>query len=456
MTVRTRKPILRKDALKSAGETAKRLGGKLSKARKRVRLGKVDRFAVPGARKYRHDQLRKAVYQEGAEGRKGLMERAFALAFRGLVYPQIWEDPEIDLEAMELGPSHDLVTIASGGCNVMSYLKADPGHITAVDLNRGHVALNRLKLAAVQNLPDYETFYRFFGQADSRANPEIYDRYLKPVLDPDSRAYWERRDPLGRRRIRFFSRNVYRYGLLGTFIGAGHRLARMLGGDPRRLLDAKSREEQRVIFERELAPLFEKRLVKWLVDQPMSLYGLGIPPAQYRALAASGGGNIRQVLYERLERLACDFDIEENYFAWQAFGRRYGEGKDAPVPPYLRPENFAKIRANAPRVEVRLLNLIDYLKSKPDKSLDRYVLLDAQDWMNDATLTELWREITRTAKPGARVIFRTAAEESVLPGRIPEDILGRWNYDSTRCKDLTKRDRSSIYGGFHLYALKDA
>ena len=453
MLIRKRGPLLRRDTLQRAGEVAKRIGGKLNNARKRAGLRGERKI---GARKFRHDQLRKAVFQDDGQNRRGLLDKAFSLAFRGLVYAQIWEDPDIDLEAMQLGPEHELVTIASGGCNVMSYLIADPGHITAVDLNRGHVALNKLKLAAAQHLPDYETFYRFFGQADSRANPEIYDRYLKPTLDPVSRKYWERRDPLGRRRVRFFARNVYRFGLLGTFIGAGHRLARMLGGDPRKLLEAQSLAEQRTIFEKELAPLFEKRLVKWLVDQPMSLYGLGIPPAQYKALAASGGGNMKQVLLERLERLACDFDIEDNYFAHQAFGRRYGAGKDAPVPPYLKPENFAKVRQNAARVDVNLVNLIDFLKSKPAGSLDRYVLLDAQDWMNDATLTELWTEITRTARPGARAIFRTAAEESVLPGRIPQALLARWAYDEAQCKAFTKRDRSSIYGGFHLYELKSA
>ena len=50
------------------------------------------------------------------------------------------------------------------------------------------------------------------------------------------------------------------------------------------------------------------------------------------------------------------------------------------------------------------------MRLRPRESFDRYVLLDAQDWMSDAELTELWGEITRTARPGARVIFRTAAE----------------------------------------------
>jgi S-adenosylmethionine-diacylglycerol 3-amino-3-carboxypropyl transferase len=96
-------------------------------------------------------------------------------------------------------------------------------------------------------------------------------------------------------------------------------------------------------------------------------------------------------------------------------------------------------------------SLTEHLASKPARSLDAYVLLDAQDWMTDEQLSALWNEIVRTAKPGARVIFRTAGEETILPGRVPDAALSRFSYDRDRCRGLTAKDRSSIYGGFHLY-----
>ena len=74
--------------------------------------------------------------------------------------------------------------------------------------------------------------------------------------------------------------------------------------------------------------------------------------------------------------------------------------------------------------------------------------------MSDATLAQLWSEITRTARPGARVIFRTAAEPTILPGRIPETTLDRWHYAEEVSRELTQKDRSAIYGGFHLYTFK--
>ena len=74
--------------------------------------------------------------------------------------------------------------------------------------------------------------------------------------------------------------------------------------------------------------------------------------------------------------------------------------------------------------------------------------------MNDADLTALWSQITRTARPGARVIFRTAADERLLPGRVPAAILDQWHYEDEKSRELCRQDRSAIYGGFHLYVLK--
>lgn len=386
---------------------------------------------------------------------EGLRERAFTFVFSKLVYPQIWEDPAVDLEALALNEQSRVVTIASGGCNVMSYLTARPAHITALDINAAHIALNRLKLAAAQHLPDYSTFYRFFGEANETANISAFETYILPHLDETTATYWLGRYGLRRRRrIRHFTSNFYRAGLLGKFIGASHLVARLHGLTPRALLKARNLDEQRTIYNREMAPLFTRPVFRWLVNRPASLYGLGIPPAQYKALAGNGEGGMAEVLRQRVERLACDFPLSENYFAWQAFGRRYAPQGTGALPPYLQRTNFDTIRAHSDRVTVQHGSFTYFLNTQPDASLDRYVLLDAQDWMNDVELTHLWSEITRTSRPGARVIFRTAAEPDLLPGRVPDNILSRWRYADEISRDLTTRDRSAIYGGFHLYVLE--
>ncbi len=414
------------------------------------------RHSTKTVRKATDAHLKAAVHRARPLTRAGVLERMFTFAFSKLVYPQIWEDPVVDMKALEIEPGHEVIAIASGGCNVLSYLTADPAGVTAVDLNGAHIALGKLKICALENLPDYDTFFRFFGRADARANVGVYDRFLRRKLDPATLAYWDKRRAFGRRRIGVFAHNFYRHGLLGHFLGAGHALARLHGVDPSVILEARSLDEQRRLYEERLAPIFDKPLVRWMMKQPASLYGLGIPPAQYKALAGDSPRGIGAVLSQRVERLACDFAVADNYFAWQAFGRRYAPGPDPSLPPYLQREHFDAVRNRARRVRYVQRTFTETLRGEPEARFDRYALLDAQDWMNDVDLTALWTEITRTARPGARVIFRTAAEERLLPGRVPENILGRWRYDEEASREYGRQDRSSIYGGFHLYALKDA
>ncbi len=405
---------------------------------------------------HRH-KLAEAMLRHSPLSPQGVSERLFRLLFSGLVYPQIWEDPEVDMQAMALAPGHRIVTIGSGGCNMLAYLSRQPARIDVVDLNRHHVALNRLKLAAFRHLPAHEDVLRHFLGHRNGGNAAAYDLHIAPHLDPATRTYWNTRGLTARRRITVFNGNIYRKGLLGRFIGAGHAIARLHGVKLREITAARSLEEQERFFETRIAPLFDKPAVRWLTRRKSSLFGLGIPPQQFDELAgASSDGSMAPVLRERLRRLACGFPLESNYFAWQAFARRYPSPGEGPLPAYLRPDYYETIRACAPRVEVHHESVTDLLARRPEASVDRFCLLDAQDWMTTRQLNALWREISRTAAPGARVIFRTAGEESILPGRLDPGLLSRWTCHEAESAEFTRRDRSAIYGGFHLYEKSEA
>lgn len=421
------------------------------------------------ARRASSTPLKQAVFRSAKTSRQGLLERVFALVFDGLVYPQIWEDPVVDMQAMDIQPGHHVVAITSGGCNVLSYLTADPARITAVDLNQSHLNLLKLKQAAIRHLPSHADFSRLFAGTGSRLNVDLYDQLLAPRLDADTRHYWSGARRLSGPRIELFAGNFYRHGLLGRFITAAHLAARVYGVRPADIMAARTLDEQRRFFDENLSPLFDNRMIRWLTSSPMSLYGLGIPPAQYIEL--SEGRHMADVLRERLGKLACDFPLSENYFARQAFGRSYalrqaGEpagrrtgdqtsNDDAlAMPPYLEERNWHDLRARVDRVEAHNRSVTDVLAEAAPASVDRLVLLDAQDWMSDDQLNALWAAATRAAAPGARIIFRTAARTSPLEGRVAPSVLNRWRYEADASKHHTTRDRSAIYGGFHLYGLK--
>jgi S-adenosylmethionine-diacylglycerol 3-amino-3-carboxypropyl transferase len=398
--------------------------------------------------------LEQAAHQASPATPRGVLERIFTMMFKGFVYNQIWEDPSVDLDALELQPHHRIVTIASGGCNVLNYLTAAPAKVIALDLNPHHVALTKLKLAALEHLPTHESFFRFFGGASDPANIAAFDKHLRDRLDPQTRAYWQTtHGARPRRRIEMFARNLYRHGLLGRFIGLLHGVARLHGKKLEDILAAKTPHEQRELYDQVVAPRFESAPIRLISKSPLSLYALGIPPAQYDALVSSGNGNAVSVLRERVERLACDFPIRDNYFAWQAFGRGYDLESREAVPDYLKAENYAALKSRVSSVLVHHASLLDFLKDQPAQSLDRFVLLDAQDWMSPAQLTALWTEIDRTAHSrDARVIFRTAGEASPLPQKLAPSVLAPWLYHEWQSRVLHAQDRSSIYGGFHIYA----
>jgi len=396
------------------------------------------------------EQLGQAVHQNKALSREGVLERMFSRLFQGLVYAQIWEDPVVDMEALELGPQDHIVCIASGGCNMMSYLSANPASLTAVDLSPAHVALGRLKLTAAQRLADHRAFYSLFGHANRRENVALFDQHLAQHLDEDSLNYWNGWMLTGRRK-KMLSSGFYRYGLLGRFISTLHLVTGIAGVKFRDLLSAQSLEEQTAFFERDIAPLFESRFVRFVAKRRASLFGLGIPPAQYDKLAADAGGDVIPVLKERTRKLFCDFPINENYFAWAAANRGYNPYGHGPVPPYLEEQNFETIRGAAARASLVNRSITDVLAEAPADSKTAYVLLDAQDWMTDDQLNALWSEITRTAAPGAKVIFRTGGLEDILPGRVTESLLDQWTYNPDKSAKGLTNDRSAIYGGFHVY-----
>jgi S-adenosylmethionine-diacylglycerol 3-amino-3-carboxypropyl transferase len=398
--------------------------------------------------------LKEAVHQHRLLSKEGLWERLFTIWFDGWVYNQIWEDPEVDMSALELDANSRIMSIASGGCNALSYLTRDPEVTFAVDLNPCHIYLTRLKVAAFKGLADHESLFRFFGHGEGKENVANYHRHIRPYLDADTRAFWEGGAWVKRKvrgpRIEYFARNLYDHARLGKFLRCLHKAARWMGKDPRQLLRARTMEEREEAFEEHIAPFFNNRLVRRIGRWPFLVYSLGIPPQQYAALRRECD-DVVTLYRDRVRRLTCGFPLEDNYFAWQALDRRYDTVHRQAIPTYLRAEHFQTLRERADRVVTVISSVTRFLKSCSPGMVNRFVLLDAQDWMRANELEELWREIVRVGPSGSRVIFRTAAAESPLEAELPADLRRQFHYDAKRSRELHERDRSAIYGGFHVY-----
>ena len=293
----------------------------------------------------------------------------------------------------------------------MSYLTHAPAHITAVDLNGAHVALNRLKLAAVQHLPDHDAFFV------SSVTPTPRERRgIRPLLAPISMPS---RAPTGRAAPSPAAGASS--ALPAASIAPACSATSSAPGTPWRgcsapILAACWRPDAgraaRHLRARARAAV-RSRLVRWLVDRPASLYGLGIPPAQYEALA--GDRPWPTSCAGASSGWPATFPSPTTTLRSRPWaGAIRTDARQRRCRPISRPRISRRAR-HAGRVAVRHMSFTDFLVTLPHASLDRYVLLDAQDWMTDRDLTRLWTQITRTARPGARVIFRTAAPRRFCP-----------------------------------------
>lgn len=371
--------------------------------------------------------------------------------FSGLVYTQIWEDPYIDLEALALEPEQRLVTISSAGCNALNYLTAHPVQIEVVDLNSAHLSLLELKIATLCTCSNYTDFERFFAQATNVENVELYDRLIHWRLSTTARIYWN--SPVRKkRRIEMFKNGFYRFGLLGQFIRFIKIYANLCRVDLTEWARCKTQEEQVIWFNRNAPRIFKNKIAQLLCRSPLVLYYLGIPPRQFQELCNGDPNQMACILEERARALLTIGSVDDNYFAWQATTGAYRIG--GPYPPYLKPEYFEILRTRVNRLALHQIGFRQYLETCADQSIDRFILLDAQDWMDAKEIQRLWSEMSRTAKPHARLIFRSAGSFWRAADCLPLSIKKQWATDESVNLAFTARDMSGIYGRFHLYHFK--
>jgi S-adenosylmethionine-diacylglycerol 3-amino-3-carboxypropyl transferase len=403
-----------------------------------------------------------AVRNEKIASRQGILQKLFAVWFDAFVYNQIWEDPRVDLQALRLDETSRVLTISSGGCNALNYLVENPASVTAVDLNRHHIFLLNLKIAALKFLPEHKDFFAFFGYGKSAENVENYQKFIAPNLDKETREFWESNSFLGKishgKRINFFRKGgLYEHSRNGYFLRFFHKFSRLLGCKPDELLKAKTPAEQIKLYEKYIEPFFDSFVIKTIGKMPVTMFGLGIPPQQYDELKKdlADGGSVIDVYKERAKRLAVEYPIYENYFAWQAFARKYDTENRRAIPEYLKEENYEALKKNAGKLRTKIGSVTDEIKSQPAGAFNRFVFLDAQDWMNAEAMTDLWSAIAKKGEKGSRIIFRTAGASSPIEKNLPEDLRARFVYEAEFSRKLFKQDRASIYGGFHLYVISD-
>ncbi|MFC1759083.1 DUF3419 family protein, partial [Planctomycetota bacterium] len=186
-----------------------------------------------------------------------------------LVYNTCWEDPRLDQVALEIGPSDRVLVITSAGCNALDYALCGAKHVHAVDMNPRQNALLELKKSGIRNL-QFEDFFKMFGEGRLPNAAKIYADKLRSSLDSWAQAYWDR-------WIKFFDnsrRPFYFRGTSGAFARWINlyvdRVAKVRGylDD---ILNARSVEDQRYIYDHHLRERFWTKTVKFAMARDTTL-----------------------------------------------------------------------------------------------------------------------------------------------------------------------------------------
>jgi S-adenosylmethionine-diacylglycerol 3-amino-3-carboxypropyl transferase len=377
-----------------------------------------------------------------------------AIYSRSLVYNTCWEDPAVDRLALALQPQDRMLVIASAGCNVLDYALVAPACIHAVDANPRQTALLELKLAGIRHL-EFEDFFAVFGDGRHPGFAFLYRAALRNRLPPFARDYWDRH---GHWFWEADPRNSFYYHGLSGMVARGFRA--YLGLRPglraaiEALLEARTLEDQREIYERRVQPQLWGRALNWALSRQITMSMLGVPHPQKKEVERQHENGVAGFVRETVDCVFRSLPLWTNYF-WTLYLRgRYAADC---CPEYLRPENFAALKGGlAERIEVHTCTVTKFLQGTRER-ISRFVLLDHMDWMSSyhpQALAEEWDAISERATPDARVIFRSAHRN---PGYLDGLPLGdgralrdRLEFHNDLAAALQPFDRVHTYAGFHI------
>lgn len=348
-----------------------------------------------------------------------------------LYFAQVREDPLLELAALAPTAGERHVVVSSGGCTALSLVAGGAGEVVAVDLNRTQNHLVELKAAAA-SLYGADTATAFLGGAPCSgwARRTLYDR-LRESLSPAARRYWDAR----RSQI---ARGVLGCGVTERFMAFLMAVIRVVVHGPRRmarLLRLSTLAEQRRFYanewnSRRWRVLFGLLLNRWVFKRAYD-------PGFFRHV---DNPSFARHFHRLAEHGLTNIPVASNYFLQYLFARRYPTEAEGGVPPYLDRSQATAERLRRGRLTLVDGSLVEWLRRAPARSIDGFALSNICEWLTPSETEALFGEIVRTARPGARLVFRNFVGWTEVPARWRPHVVE----DRALGEQLIAADRSLV------------
>lgn len=346
-----------------------------------------------------------------------------------LVFTQSWEDPVSDIKALDGIVGKTVMSITSGGCNSLGFLRHDPKVIYAVDINPVQSWVMDLKVAAMRAL-DHAEFVAFLGLKPAPDRAKVYAA-LRGQLQPAAAEFWDQRA------------DIVAAGFLGKgkfeqYTQRTGKMMRMLQGRKRvaGLFVEKSAEAQAAYFDQRWNTWRLRTAFKLLYSK-RRLAKRGLIDDYF--MFDDGSKSFAENFYNRHRNVMRHIPIIGNYFVSLYLNGHYRN--PAEVPDYLRAAHYDVIRSRLDRLHNITADAKVWLAAQPESSIDAFSLSNICELMSPDDTRRTFEGVLHAGRNGGRACFRNL----MIPRQVPEDMQAQIVRYVEKSKELVQKDRSFVY-----------
>ncbi len=342
-------------------------------------------------------------------------------------YANVWEDPEVLIQGLDLPENKRILSIASAGDNAFALLTTNPELVVAFDISSPQLHLVELKKSALKNL-NYADCLAFLGFTSNENRLEVY-KELKADLSHSAIDYWNKNDAA-------IQSGVIHVGKFEKYFQLFSRKVLPLIHSKRKvneLFAEKSAEEQQQFFIKKWNTwrwrlLFKLFFSKWFMGRK------GRDKAFLNEVKTNVGSEIFKRSEEHLSSVNCQKNSMLHYIMKGEFGNF--------LPFYMQEENFNLIKNN--------LHKIELFNGFPDQAIEKFGKFDAFnlsdifEYMNDDVFAQTAEGLKNGANKDAKFGYWNLLVDRRISAINPVDF----EYLRTESVSLSKVDTGFFYGCF--------
>lgn len=345
-----------------------------------------------------------------------------------LNYSSINEDSASEIRALQIQPTDRVLCISGSGARPLDLLTEQPASIVAIDFNPCQNFLLELKIASIRAL-EYQEYLEFMGMRTSDRRKEIFHE-LRNLLSEEARTYWDQSQSVIEKGV-LYSGNWERYFRKLTWILKSVRPRLM-----HRLFQCADVPEQIILWQKKWNDLSWYLFLRVISARFIWRYAFG-DPGFYRFVPADF--SIYSYLNQKLSAAAANFLFRQSPFTMLLFTGKFVESQTLPL--HLQQTHFQKIKSSLGKVQIVTESLGQFLNQSKKNCFEKYSLSDFSSYTNLQEYAGIWREILRTAAPGARVCER----QFLVKRDIPLRFMPFLERDPKLEEELNRLDTSIFY-----------